>query len=80
MVGYLMARGVRVVRVTPKAWQRRLNDLLGTRGKTKHAQWKKVLTDYAKSRYTGTVGLTGQTADALLIAEWWVNQGIFEEQ
>jgi hypothetical protein len=77
LVGYLMARGVQVVRVTPKAWQKRLNDHLGTRGKTKHAQWKKVLTDYAKSRYAGTVGLTGQTSDALLIAEWWTNEGIF---
>jgi hypothetical protein len=80
MVGYLMAKGVKVVRVTPKGWQKRLNDLLGTRGKMKHAQWKKILTDYAKSRYGKTVGLTGQTADALLIAEWWVNEGIFEKQ
>ena len=79
MVGYLMAKGVKVVRVTPKAWQKRLNDHLGTRGKMKHAEWKKILTNYAKSRYGETKGLTGQTSDALLIAEWWVNEGIFNK-
>lgn len=77
LVGYLMARGVKVVRVTPKTWQKRLNDTLGTRGKMKHADWKRILTNYAKGKYEGTVGLTGQTSDALLIAEWWVNEGIF---
>jgi hypothetical protein len=77
MVGYLMARGHKVVRVTPKAWQKRLNDMLGTRGKMKHSEWKKVLADYAKKRYEGTVGLTNQTADSLLIAEWWSHEGRF---
>ena len=80
MVGYLMARGVKVVRVTPKVWQKRLNDFLGTRGKMKHAEWKRILTNYAKSRYGDTKGLTGQTSDALLIAEWWVNEGIFNNE
>ena len=80
MVGYLMARGVKVVRVPPKGWQKRLNDLLGTRGKMKHAEWKKILSDYAKSRYGDTKGLTAQTSDALLIAEWWVNEGIFNKE
>lgn len=80
MVGYLMARGHKVVRVTPKAWQKRLNDLLGTRGKTKHSEWKKVLADYAKKRYEGTEGLTNQTADSLLIAEWWSHEGRFTYQ
>lgn len=77
MVGYLMARGHKVVRVTPKAWQKRLNDMLGTRGKMKHSEWKKILADYAKKRYEGTVGLTNQTADSLLIAEWWSHEGRF---
>ncbi len=77
MVGYLMARGHKVIRVTPKAWQKRLNDMLGTRGKMKHSEWKKVLADYAKKRYEGTVGLTNQTADSLLIAEWWSHEGRF---
>lgn len=77
MVGYLMARGHKVVRVTPRAWQKRLNDILGVRGKMKHSQWKKILADYAKKRYEGTVGLTGQTADSLLIAEWWSHEGRF---
>lgn len=77
MVGYLMARGHKVIRVTPKAWQRRLNDMLGTRGKMKHSEWKRVLSEYAKKRYEGTVGLTNQTADSLLIAEWWSHEGRF---
>lgn len=77
MVGYLMARGHKVIRVTPKAWQKRLNDMLGTRGKMKHSEWKKVLADYAKKRYEGTSGLTNQTADSLLIAEWWSHEGRF---
>jgi hypothetical protein len=77
MVGYLMAKGHKVVRVTPKAWQKRLNDILGVRGKMKHSEWKKILADYAKNRYEGTQGLTGQTADALLIAEWWSMEGRF---
>ncbi len=79
IVGYLMAKKVHVVRVTPKAWQKRLNDTLGTRGKMNHAKWKKILTDYAKSRYGETDGLIGQTADSVLIAEWWVNEGIFNK-
>ena len=74
-----MAKKVHVVRVTPKAWQKRLNDTLGTRGKMNHAKWKKILTDYAKSRYGETDGLIGQTADSVLIAEWWVNEGIFNK-
>ena len=80
LVGYLMARGVNVVRVTPKAWQKRLNDTIGTRGKMTHAKWKKVLTDYTKERYDGVIGLTGQTSDALLIAEWWSMEGRFNEK
>lgn len=77
MVGYLMARGHKVVRVTPKTWQKRLNDMLGTRGKMNHSEWKKILSDYAKKRYEGTSGLTNQTADSLLIAEWWSHEGRF---
>lgn len=77
MVGYLMARGHKVVRVTPRVWQKRLNDMLGTRGKMKHSEWKKVLSDYAKKRYEDTSGLTNQTADSLLIAEWWSHEGRF---
>ena len=80
MVGYLMAKGHKVVRVTPKAWQKRLNDLLGVRGKMNHSQWKKILADYAKKRYEGTAGLTNQTADSLLIAEWWSHEGRFNYQ
>jgi hypothetical protein len=77
LVGYLMARGVKVVRVTPRVWQKRLNDVIGTRGEMKHADWKRTLTEYAKGKYEGTVGLTGQTSDSLLIAEWWTNEGVF---
>ncbi|NDB33710.1 MAG: hypothetical protein EB160_09870 [Nitrososphaeria archaeon] len=78
MIGYLMSKGIKVIRVSPREWQSRLNDVIGTRGKMKHSEWKKILTDYAKSRYTGTDNLTQQTADSLLIAEWWINEGIYK--
>jgi hypothetical protein len=39
----------------------------------KHAQWKKILTQYAKILYP-TDGLTNQTTDALLMAHWWLTQ------
>ena len=77
LVGYMMARNIKVIRVTPKVWQKRLNDIIGTRGEMKHSKWKQILTEYAKGRYEGVVGLTGQTSDSLLIAEWWANEGIF---
>lgn len=78
MIGYLMSKNIKVIRVSPREWQARLNDLIGNRGKMKHSKWKKILTDYAKSRYTGTDNLTQQTADSLLIAEWWINEGIYK--
>jgi hypothetical protein len=46
----------------------------------KHSEWKKILADYAKKRYEGTEGLTNQTADSLLIAEWWSHEGRFTYQ
>ena len=77
IVGYLMARGVKIVRVTPKVWQERLHDIIGKRGNMKHGDWKKVLTEYAKGKYEGIDNLIGQTSDSLLIAEWWMNEGYY---
>ena len=79
MVGYLMAKNVKVIRITPHKWQKRLNDLVGTRGDMAHGDWKKVLYKYAQSRYGNADGLIGQTADSLLIAEWWLAEGAFDK-
>jgi hypothetical protein len=72
MVGFLMARGVTPKRVQPRIWQEMYRDALDAkRGKMKHSEWKKVLTKYAKLHYP-CEGLTNQTTDALLIAQWWI--------
>lgn len=74
MVGYLMANGITPMRVQPRIWQEPLRHALDAkRGKMKHAQWKKVLTQYAKIHYPCD-GLTNQTTDALLIAHWWLHK------
>jgi hypothetical protein len=76
-VGYLLARGVeaRMVTVTPQDWQRFIRDELGIkRGEMKHAQWKKHLSEYAKEKFKSEK-LTGQTADARLILDWWERHG-----
>jgi hypothetical protein len=75
MVGYLMANGITPRRVQPRIWQEMYRDALDSkRGKMKHAQWKKILTQYAKIHYP-TDGLTNQTTDALLMAHWWLTHG-----
>jgi hypothetical protein len=77
MVGYLMARGIRnrLVTVTPQDWQRFIRDELGIkRGEMKHAEWKRHLTEYAKEKFKGEK-VTGQTADARLILDWWMRHG-----
>lgn len=77
MVGYLFAKGVRerLVTVTPQDWQRFIRDELGIkRGEMKHADWKRQLSQYAKERFKGE-GITGQTADARLILDWWLRHG-----
>lgn len=74
MVGYLMANKIKPVRVTPPVWQRDYRESMGVkRGEMKHSQWKKVLTEHAKSHYPCD-GLTNQTADALLISRWWLTE------
>ena len=74
MVGYLMANGITPKRVQPRIWQEMYRDALDAkRGKMKHSQWKKVLSQYAKIHYP-TDGLTNQTTDALLMAKWWLTQ------
>jgi hypothetical protein len=71
MVGYLMANGITPKRVQPRIWQGMYRDALDSkRGKMKHAEWKKILTKYAKLHYA-CEGLTNQTTDALLMAKWW---------
>lgn len=72
MVGYLMANGITPKRVQPRIWQEMYRDALDAkRGKMKHSEWKKILTKYAKLHYAYE-GLTNQTTDALLIAQWWL--------
>lgn len=77
MVGYLMARGVksRLTIVTPQDWQRFIRDELNLkRGEMKHAEWKRTLSEYAKEKFKD-IKITGQTADALLIMDWWIRHG-----
>lgn len=72
MVGYLMANGITPKRVQPRIWQEMYRDALDSkRGKMKHSEWKRILTQYAKLHYP-CAGLTNQTTDALLIAKWWL--------
>lgn len=74
MVGYLMAHDITPRRVQPRIWQEMYRDALDAkRGKMKHSEWKKILSQYAKIHYP-TDGLTNQTTDALLIAKWWLTQ------
>jgi hypothetical protein len=73
-IGYLMAKNVKVLEVTPQDWQRHIRDAKGIkRGEMKHGEWKKQLTIYAREQYGERKDLTGQTADALLIADWYFN-------
>lgn len=73
-IGYLMAKNVRVKEITPQEWQRHIRDEKGIkRGEIKHAEWKKQLTIYARANYGERKDLTNQTADALLIADWYFN-------
>ena len=79
VVGYLLARGIksRMVTVTPQDWQRFIRDELGIkRGEMKHAEWKRHLSEYAKEKFAKHgMKVTGQTADALLILDWWLRHG-----
>lgn len=66
--GWLTARGARIRRVTPQAWQKSLS--LGTRataGST--SKWKRKLRDEAARRFP-ELDVTLKTADALLILEY----------
>jgi hypothetical protein len=75
MIGYLMANGIEPRRVQPRIWQEMYRDALDSkRGKMKHSEWKKILSQYAKIHYP-TNGLTNQTTDALLMAHWWLTHG-----
>lgn len=71
-VGYLMGKGVEVHKVIPKVWQEPYRDAIGfKRGKMKHSEWKKNLSKYAKLHHP-TDGLTNETADALLMSQYWL--------
>jgi hypothetical protein len=74
MIGYLMANGIKPRRVPPQSWQKPYREAIGyKRGEMKHSEWKKVLTKYAKLHYPCD-GLTNQTTDALLMAHWYLQQ------
>lgn len=72
VLGYLQGRGIaNVSLVDARIWQEPVRDALGyKRGKTKHSEWKKSLTQHAKASYPDVAGLTNQTADAILLARW----------
>lgn len=71
VVGFLNGLGIKPRLVDARIWQEPMRDALGyKRGKMKHADWKRALTQYAKVHYPNLDGLTGQTADALLLARW----------
>ena len=73
-LGYLAAKDIKPIEVTPQDWQRHIRDEKGIkRGEMKHAEWKRALTEYAKEHYGLRKDLTGQTADALLLADWYFN-------
>jgi hypothetical protein len=73
-LGYLAAKNLRPIEVTPVEWQRHIRDEKGIkRGEIKHSEWKKQLTIYAREHYGERKDLTGQTADALLLADWYFN-------
>jgi hypothetical protein len=73
-LGYLAAKNLTPIEVTPVEWQRHIRDEKGIkRGEIKHAEWKKQLTLYAREHYGERKDLTGQTADALLLADWYFN-------
>lgn len=77
MVGYLMARGIksRLTTVTPQDWQKFIRDELGLkRGEMKHSEWKRTLAEYAKEKFKD-MKVIEQTADALLILDWWLRHG-----
>jgi hypothetical protein len=73
-LGYLAAKNLKPIEVTPVEWQRHIRDEKGIkRGEIKHSEWKKQLTLYAKEHYGVRKDLTNQTADALLLADWFFN-------
>lgn len=66
--GWLTARGARIRRVAPQAWQKPLG--LGTRASAGgQSQWKRKLRDEAARRFP-ELDVTLKTADALLILEY----------
>lgn len=72
VLGYLQGRGTAgVTLVDARIWQEPVRDILGyKRGKMKHSEWKKSLTQHAKANFPDVAGLTNQTADAVLLARW----------
>ena len=73
-LGYLAAKNVTPIEVTPQEWQKHIREEKAIkRGEMPHADWKRLLTQYAKDRYGVRKDLTNQTADALLLADWYFN-------
>lgn len=70
-VGALRAYGFRVNLVRPQVWQKGLGGMKGLEG----AARKRKLKDHAKRLYPKLDGITLQTADALLILDYWLRSG-----
>ena len=68
----LYALGVREIKVKPQKWQKYFSNSVGVKPLEKQA-WKNRLKTLAKQLYPALDNITLYTADAVLIAEWYIN-------
>jgi len=66
--GVAMALGLPIVEVRPQEWQKHFG--FGTKGNLTPTEWKNKLKSEAQRRFP-KLNITLQTADALLILEWY---------
>jgi hypothetical protein len=66
LCGHFEARGFRVIKVPPQAWQKTIG--IGKKGDLSSAQWKRKLRDEAQRRYP-SIKVSLATADALLLLD-----------
>jgi hypothetical protein len=66
LCGHFEARGYRVIKVPPQAWQKTIG--IGKKGDLSSSQWKRKLRDEAQRRFPD-LKVTLNTADALLLLD-----------
>jgi hypothetical protein len=66
LCGHFEARLMRVIKVTPQAWQKTIG--IGKKGDLSSAQWKRKLRDEAQRRHP-ELKASLQTADAILLLD-----------